>query len=161
MSLGKGMRDLCQMMFSSRRSIFAALLVAGFCLSTRRRGGSRSPDHPTYRRTLPRCHDAHPAGCDAWGRYGQPHPARYSPRSNVGRQIRGFGSKRRRGLALPTHQARHFVDIELDKPNLDQACYGHPGLAAGEPASRGPANACIVDKIVEFADELASPKNRA
>jgi hypothetical protein len=31
-------------------------------------------------------------------------------------------------------------------------------LAAGEPASCGPANACIVDKIDEFADELASPE---
>jgi S1/P1 Nuclease len=51
----------------------------------------------------------------------------------------------------------HFVDIELSKPDLDQACFGHPGLPRGTLASNGPAQACVVDKINEFAAELASP----
>src|SRR6516162_1112227 len=40
----------------------------------------------------------------------------------------------------------HFVNIELGSPNLDQACRAHPPLPPGVPASRGPAEACIVDK---------------
>jgi DNA/RNA endonuclease YhcR with UshA esterase domain len=52
----------------------------------------------------------------------------------------------------------HFVDIELDNPNLDQACHNHPGLPPGMPASRGPADACIVDKIDQFKAELANPE---
>jgi hypothetical protein len=51
----------------------------------------------------------------------------------------------------------HFVNIELDNPNLDKACFGHPQSTAGAPASRGPADACIVDKIDQFAAELANP----
>jgi S1/P1 Nuclease len=50
----------------------------------------------------------------------------------------------------------HFVNIELDNPNLDQACHGHPPLPPGVPASRGPADACIVDKIDQFSAELAT-----
>jgi len=50
----------------------------------------------------------------------------------------------------------HFVDIELDRPNLDLACFGHPRLPAGVPASSGPAEACIVDKIDQFAAELGN-----
>ena len=49
----------------------------------------------------------------------------------------------------------HFVDIEIDDPDLNRACFGHPPLPAGLPASRGPAHACIVDKIDQFAVELA------
>ena len=49
----------------------------------------------------------------------------------------------------------HFVDLELDAPDLRQACYGFPALPAGTPASQGPARDCIVDKIDEFAAELA------
>jgi S1/P1 Nuclease len=51
----------------------------------------------------------------------------------------------------------HFVDIEIDSPDLDQACFNHPRLATGVPASRGPADACIVDKIDQFAGERANP----
>jgi hypothetical protein len=51
----------------------------------------------------------------------------------------------------------HFVNIELGSPNLYQACFGHPQLPAGVPASRGPDEACIVDKIDQFAIELGSP----
>jgi hypothetical protein len=52
----------------------------------------------------------------------------------------------------------HFVDIELDRPDLDQACSGHPRLPPGVPASSGPADACIVDKIDQFEAELANPE---
>jgi len=51
----------------------------------------------------------------------------------------------------------HFINIELDSPNLDQGCFGHPQVSAGVPASRGPADACIVDKINQLPAELASP----
>src|SRR6202035_2254805 len=51
----------------------------------------------------------------------------------------------------------HFVDIELFKPDLDQACFGRPRLPDGTVASNGPAQACIVDKIEQFTAELADP----
>jgi S1/P1 Nuclease len=53
--------------------------------------------------------------------------------------------------------AWHFVDIELSNPNLDQACFGHPAVASGQPASKGPTDDCVVDKVQEFADELSNP----
>lgn len=49
----------------------------------------------------------------------------------------------------------HFVDIELDHPDLPQACYNFP--AQNGPASAGPAKDCVVNKIPEFAKELAAP----
>jgi hypothetical protein len=49
----------------------------------------------------------------------------------------------------------HFVNIELDGLDLDKACFGHPQLPVGVLASKGPADACIVDKIDQFAAELA------
>lgn len=50
----------------------------------------------------------------------------------------------------------HFVDIELQHPSLAEACFAHPALPPGTPASRGPAAACIVDKIDQFTAELAA-----
>jgi hypothetical protein len=47
------------------------------------------------------------------------------------------------------------VTIELDHPDLDAACNRHPPLPAGTPASSGPA-ACAVDKVNQFAAELAA-----
>ena len=32
----------------------------------------------------------------------------------------------------------HFVDIEITAPDLDQACFNHPPIPAGRPASDGP-----------------------
>jgi hypothetical protein len=55
----------------------------------------------------------------------------------------------------------HFVDIEIDDPDLSRACFGHPPLPVGLPASRGPAHACIVDKIDQLAAELADPATNA
>ena len=51
----------------------------------------------------------------------------------------------------------HFVDIELNGGSLDTACFGFPKAAPGTLASQGPDPDCVVDKIEEFAAELASP----
>jgi hypothetical protein len=51
-------------------------------------------------------------------------------------------------------QAWHYIDIELDRPDADAACLRHPALPAGTPASQGPAQDCIVDKIEQFRREL-------
>jgi hypothetical protein len=51
----------------------------------------------------------------------------------------------------------HFVDIELAEPDLASVCFGHPALPAGVPVSQGPPRACVVDKIDQFAAELADP----
>ncbi len=51
----------------------------------------------------------------------------------------------------------HFVDLEMDDPDLKRACFGRPRLPPVTPASLGPAPACVVDKIEEFSAELASP----
>jgi S1/P1 Nuclease len=49
----------------------------------------------------------------------------------------------------------HFVDLELDKPDLASACFGFP--APAKPASAGPAQDCIVDPLAAFTAELSSP----
>jgi len=49
----------------------------------------------------------------------------------------------------------HYADIELDHPDLDAACYGHPRSA--QPASEGPAETCVVDRARDFATELGEP----
>ena len=48
----------------------------------------------------------------------------------------------------------HFVDTELDQPDLNSACFGYPPPA--QPASAGPPQDCVVDKITEFEAELSS-----
>ena len=48
----------------------------------------------------------------------------------------------------------HFVDLELDNPDVSAACFGHPPAAV--PASKGPANSCVVDRISAFQSELKS-----
>jgi hypothetical protein len=53
----------------------------------------------------------------------------------------------------------HFVDIELDHPDLQSACFEFP--AAGPVASQGPAHDCIVNKVSEFTKELADPATSA
>jgi hypothetical protein len=52
----------------------------------------------------------------------------------------------------------HFVDIEITAPDLDKACFNHPAIPTGTVASDGPADDCVVDKINEFAAELADRK---
>jgi hypothetical protein len=49
----------------------------------------------------------------------------------------------------------HFVDVELDHPDLRSACFDYP--RAADPASSGPAQDCVLDKITEFQAELANP----
>lgn len=53
--------------------------------------------------------------------------------------------------------AWHFVDIEIDQPDLREACFGFPISPPGQWASQGPAQDCVVNKIEQFAAELASP----
>jgi hypothetical protein len=54
--------------------------------------------------------------------------------------------------------AWHFVDVEIDDPDLKSACFSFPALTAGQPASQGPARDCVVDKIEQFAKEFHDPK---
>jgi hypothetical protein len=49
----------------------------------------------------------------------------------------------------------HFVDIELDHPDVKAACFGEP--APDHPASAGPAQDCVIDRVNAFAAELADP----
>jgi hypothetical protein len=51
--------------------------------------------------------------------------------------------------------AWHFVDIEIDAPDMAAACFHFPALG-GALAGAGPAEDCVVDKIDEFAAELKS-----
>lgn len=51
----------------------------------------------------------------------------------------------------------HFVDMEISSPDLTAACFGRAPLPAGTLASNGPAEACAVDKIVQFEAELSAP----
>jgi hypothetical protein len=53
----------------------------------------------------------------------------------------------------------HYVDIELDHPDLKAACFDFP--TPGALASRGPAHDCVVNKISEFTQELANPATPA
>jgi hypothetical protein len=53
--------------------------------------------------------------------------------------------------------AWHFVDIEIDQPDLADACFGFPTLPAKRSAAQGPAQDCVVNKIDEFAAELKDP----
>jgi hypothetical protein len=51
----------------------------------------------------------------------------------------------------------HSVQIDPDNPDLQKACFGRPALRAPTPASHGPQDACIVDKIDQFTKELREP----
>lgn len=52
----------------------------------------------------------------------------------------------------------HFVDLEINDPDMKVACFGRAPLPPGTLASNGPAKACIVDKITQFLAELKNPK---
>ena len=52
----------------------------------------------------------------------------------------------------------HFVDLDIHAPDLEAACHGFPPLPAGVPASRGPADDCIISKIGQFRAELRDPQ---
>jgi hypothetical protein len=51
----------------------------------------------------------------------------------------------------------HFVDIEIPSGRIDAACFNHPPLPKGKPATEGVAEQCIVDKIKQFRAELSDP----
>ncbi len=51
----------------------------------------------------------------------------------------------------------HYVKLDPDNPDLNKACFGRPALQAMMPASHGPRDDCIVDKIEQFAKELREP----
>jgi hypothetical protein len=52
----------------------------------------------------------------------------------------------------------HFVDLDRHHPSLPEACFGHQPLPAGTPASQGPAQSCVVDKITQFEQELKTTR---
>lgn len=60
----------------------------------------------------------------------------------------------------PTHRTEewHFADIDAARPNIPTACFGQPSLPQDTPASQGPAKDCVIDKVNQFAAELADPK---
>jgi S1/P1 Nuclease len=51
----------------------------------------------------------------------------------------------------------HFVDLDLDAPDMTAACYGRPPLREGQNPAAGPARARVVDKILQFRHALADP----
>ncbi len=51
----------------------------------------------------------------------------------------------------------HFVDLELTGPDMNRACFDHPPVPPGTPASNGPPQSCVVDKIEQFEAELTNP----
>ena len=55
----------------------------------------------------------------------------------------------------------HVVRLRPDSPDLAAACSGHKSLPAGYPASRGPPDNCVVDKILQFEKELQNPDTSA
>ena len=55
----------------------------------------------------------------------------------------------------------HYVDIELDQPNIDAACFDHPPVPLGTVASEASPDDCVVDKIDQFIAELKSPTTSA
>lgn len=50
----------------------------------------------------------------------------------------------------------HFVDIELDNPDVAAACFGDPPPLP--LASLGPAGSCVIDRINAFTAELRNPQ---
>jgi mono/diheme cytochrome c family protein len=52
----------------------------------------------------------------------------------------------------------HFADIDAGRPDIPAACFGQPSLPSGTYASEGPPKDCVIDKINQFANELADPK---
>src|SRR5262249_10556407 len=53
----------------------------------------------------------------------------------------------------------HYVNLDPDpdRPDLKKACFDRPALPAMTPASHGPQDNCIVDKIEQLAKELRDP----
>jgi hypothetical protein len=54
--------------------------------------------------------------------------------------------------------AWHAVRFKPDNPDLAAACFGRKPLPPGYPASRGPQDNCVVDKLIQFEAELKNPE---
>jgi hypothetical protein len=54
--------------------------------------------------------------------------------------------------------AWHAVRLKPDNPDLAAACFGRKPLPPGYPASRGPQEKCVVDKLMQFEAELKNPE---
>jgi mono/diheme cytochrome c family protein len=54
-------------------------------------------------------------------------------------------------------RAWHFADITAGRPNIPRACFGQLPLSPETFASQGPPD-CVIDKINQFATELANPR---
>ena len=52
----------------------------------------------------------------------------------------------------------HAVRFKPDNPDLAAACFGRKPLPPGYPASRGPQDNCVVDKLIQFEAELKNPE---
>jgi hypothetical protein len=59
-------------------------------------------------------------------------------------------SEEARSATTPWHSAR----LKADNPDLASACFGRKPLPSGYPASHGPRENCIIDKIAQFEEEL-------
>ncbi|HEY2685240.1 MAG TPA: S1/P1 nuclease [Steroidobacteraceae bacterium] len=66
---------------------------------------------------------------------------------------RSTWADRHRNLHRDT-AAWHYIDVEIDHPDPNAACFGFPALAPGTHAAQGAANDCVVNKIEEFYREL-------
>ncbi|HEX6440647.1 MAG TPA: S1/P1 nuclease [Stellaceae bacterium] len=62
-------------------------------------------------------------------------------------------SEEARYATLPWHSAR----LKADNPDLAAACFGRKALPEGYPASHGPRENCVVDKVAQFQAELQNP----
>lgn len=52
----------------------------------------------------------------------------------------------------------HYVRLKFDNPDLTRDCANRPALPSGYPASHGPRENCVVDKIEQFEKELQNPE---
>jgi S1/P1 Nuclease len=55
----------------------------------------------------------------------------------------------------------HFVDMEIEKPDLNAACFGRRPLPTGTLATDGPDEVCAIDKIEQFERELTDSNTDA
>lgn len=62
-------------------------------------------------------------------------------------------SEEARFATMPWHSAR----MKADNPDLAASCFGRKPLPEGYPASHGPRENCVVDKVVQFEAELKNP----
>jgi hypothetical protein len=51
----------------------------------------------------------------------------------------------------------HSARLKPDSPDLAGACFGRKPLPEGYPASRGPKENCVVDKVLQFDADLKNP----